>query len=143
MFYNLAGDVLGASLAFFLGRHFLQGRARDFLETKLPWLDRKVAEEGFSVIFYLRLFWFPFIVLNYAAGATRIRFRDYFFGTVLGSVPPVFIITFFVGALKELIAGYREPSDLLDPHTLAPIALLVFSFFIPQIVKRFRKPTGG
>jgi len=23
------------------------------------------------VIFYLRIFWFPFIVLNYAAGATR------------------------------------------------------------------------
>ncbi len=88
MFYNLAGDLAGASLAFFLGRYFFHGLARGFLETKLPWLDRKVEEEGFSVIFYLRLFWFPFIVLNYASGATRIRFVTTSWEPSLGSRPP-------------------------------------------------------
>ena len=143
MFYNLAGDLAGASLAFFLGRYFLHGMARNFLETRLPWLDRKVAEEGFSVIFYLRIFWFPFIVLNYGAGATRIRFRDYFLGSALGLLPPVFIFTYFVGALKDLLAGYRQPSDLVTFHTLMPVGLLILSFFIPAIVKRLRKPPSG
>lgn len=143
MFYNLAGDVLGASIAFILGRYFLHGVARNFLETKLPWLDRKAAEEGFSVIFYLRIFWFPFIVLNYAAGATRIRFRDYLLGTTLGLLPPVFIVTYFIGAMKDLLALYRRPSDLLTLHTLAPVALLILSFFIPTVVKRLRKPPPG
>ncbi|MGE5247593.1 MAG: TVP38/TMEM64 family protein [Verrucomicrobiota bacterium] len=139
MVYNLAGDVLGASLAFFLGRYFLHGISRNFLESKLPWLDRKTAEEGFSVIFYLRIFWFPFIVLNYAAGATRIRFRDYLLGSTLGLLPPVFIATYFIGAMKEVLASYREPSDLLTVHTLVPVALLIASFFIPAVVKRLRK----
>jgi uncharacterized membrane protein YdjX (TVP38/TMEM64 family) len=140
MLYNLAGDVLGASLAFFLGRYLLHGIARGFLESKAPWLDRKAAEEGFSVIFYLRIFWFPFIVLNYAAGATRIRFRDYVLGTTLGLLPPVFIITYFIGAMKEVLAAYRQPSDLLTVHTLLPVALLIGSFFLPAAVRRLRRP---
>jgi uncharacterized membrane protein YdjX (TVP38/TMEM64 family) len=139
MFYNLAADVLGASFAFFLGRYFLHGVARNFLESKLPWLDRKTTEEGFSVIFYLRIFWFPFIVLNYASGATRIRFRDYLLGTALGLLPPVFIATYFIGAMKEVLAAYQRPADLFNVHTLFPLGLLIASFFIPAAVKRLRK----
>jgi uncharacterized membrane protein YdjX (TVP38/TMEM64 family) len=105
----------------------------------MPWLDRKAAYEGFSVIFYLRIFWFPFIVLNYAAGATRIRFRDYFLGTVLGILPAVFIFTYFVGAMKEVLATYRRPEDLLTFDLIFPVLLLVFSFFIPTLLKRIRK----
>src|SRR5512139_3565003 len=44
MVYNLVADITGASVSFFLGRYFLHGLARDFLETKLPWLDRQAAE---------------------------------------------------------------------------------------------------
>ncbi len=139
MLYNLAGDSLGASISFFLGRYFLHGVARGFLETRMPWLDRKAAEDGFSVIFYLRIFWFPFIVLNYAAGATRIRFRDYLLGTVLGLLPPVFIFTYFMGAMKEVLATYRRPADLLIFDLLFPVLLLVFSFFLPTLLKRFRR----
>ena len=139
MLYNLAADSLGASISFYLGRYFLHGVARGFLETRMPWLDRKAAEEGFSVIFYLRIFWFPFIVLNYAAGATRIRFRDYLLGTVLGLLPPVFIFTYFVGAMKEVLATYRRPADLMTFDLLFPVLLLVVSFFLPTVLKRLRK----
>ena len=92
------------------------------------------------MIFYLRIFWFPFIVLNYSSGATWIRFIVYFFGTLLGSLPAVVIFTYFIGTLKELLADYRQPSDLFTFHTLAPIVLLILSFFIPSVVKRFKKP---
>jgi uncharacterized membrane protein YdjX (TVP38/TMEM64 family) len=139
MLYNLAADTLGASISFYLGRYFLHGVARGFLENRMPWLDRKAAEEGFSVIFYLRIFWFPFIVLNYAAGATRIRFRDYLLGTVLGLLPPVFIFTYFVGAMRDALATYRRPADLLTFDLFFPVLLLVFSLFLPTLIKRFRK----
>jgi uncharacterized membrane protein YdjX (TVP38/TMEM64 family) len=139
MLYNLAADALGASISFYLGRYFLHGVARGFLETRMPWLDRKAVEDGFSVIFYLRIFWFPFIVLNYAAGATRIRFRDYLLGTVLGLLPAVSLSTYFFGAMKEVLATYRRPADLLTFDLLFPVLLLVFSFFLPTLIKRFRK----
>ena len=91
------------------------------------------------MIFYLRIFWFPFIVLNYAAGATRIRFRDYLLGTALGLLPPVFIFTYFVGAMRDALATYRRPADLLTFDLIFPVLLLVFSFFLPTVLKRMRK----
>jgi uncharacterized membrane protein YdjX (TVP38/TMEM64 family) len=142
MVYNLAADTLGASISFFLGRYFLHGIARGFLETRMPWLDRKAADDGFAAIFYLRIFWFPFIVLNYAAGATRIRFRDYLLGTFLGLLPPVFLFTYFVGAMRDVLATWRRPADLLTFDLLFPVLLLVVSFFLPALLKRLRKGRG-
>jgi len=141
---NLLGAVAGASASFFLGRYFLRGLAEGFLaKGRLAALDGKAEEHGFSVIFYLRVFWFPFIVLNYGAGATRIRFGDYFLGTVLGIAPAIAIVSFFFGNLKEIVASFRGPADLLQADILVPAALLVLTFFLPTIHKRIRKARGG
>ncbi|MBI5577126.1 MAG: TVP38/TMEM64 family protein [Deltaproteobacteria bacterium] len=141
---NFIGAVAGASLSFVLGRYFLRGFAEGFLTGRLADLDRKAGEHGFSVIFYLRIFWFPFIVLNYAAGATRIRFSDYFWGTFFGILPAVAIVSFFFGNLREIAASFRGPADLLQPDILVPAILLVLSFFLPALLQRIRKkPANG
>ncbi len=138
---NVAGVALGASLAFFLGRYFLRDMAKSLLIGRLAELDRKAGEHGFPLVFYLRVVWFPFIVLNYAAGATSIRFRDYFWGTVLGTLPAVVIISFFFGGLKQIVAAYRGPADLLRWDILVPAALLVLSVFLPALVRKLRGET--
>ncbi|MBI5342229.1 MAG: TVP38/TMEM64 family protein [Deltaproteobacteria bacterium] len=140
---NFLGAVGGASLSFLLGRYLLRGFAEGFLTGRLADLDRKAGEHGFSVIFYLRIFWFPFIVLNYAAGATRIRFADYFWGTVFGILPAIAIVSFFFGNLREIAASFRGPADLLQPDILVPAALLVLSFFLPSLLQRIRKRRDG
>jgi len=136
---NIIGAVGGASLAFILGRYLLHGFAKGFLTGRLKNLDRKVREHGFSVILYLRIFWFPFIVLNYAAGATHIRFADYFWGTLMGLIPAMLIVSFFFGNVREIAASYRGPADLLQPNILIPAALLLMTFFLPTLHKRIKK----
>ena len=136
---NVLGVALGASLGFFLGRYFLRDLARSFLTGRLAELDRKAEKHGFPIVFYLRIVWFPFIVLNYAAGATGIRFRDYLLGTFFGTLPAVLITSFFFGSLKDIVAAYRQPADLVRADILAPAALLVLSFFLPAAVKRLRR----
>jgi uncharacterized membrane protein YdjX (TVP38/TMEM64 family) len=69
---------------------------------------------------------------------TRIRFGDFFWGTFLGTMPAIVIVSYFFGSLKEIIATYRGPADLLQFDVLVPVALLGFSFFIPAIVRRIR-----
>ncbi|HEY7528460.1 MAG TPA: VTT domain-containing protein [Candidatus Deferrimicrobiaceae bacterium] len=137
--YSFLGAMAGASASFFLGRYFLRDFAERMLTGTLGSLDRKAGQHGFSVIFYLRVFWFPFIVLNYGAGATRIRFQDYFWGTFFGILPAIAIVSFFFGNLKEIAASFRGPSDLLQAGILVPAALLFLSFFLPGLVKRIRK----
>jgi uncharacterized membrane protein YdjX (TVP38/TMEM64 family) len=137
--YSFLGALAGASASFFLGRYFLREFAERMLTGTLGNLDRKAGQHGFSVIFYLRVFWFPFIVLNYGAGATRIRFQDYFWGTFFGILPAIAIVSFFFGNLKEIAASFRGPADLLQAGILVPAALLFLSFFLPGLVKRLRK----
>jgi len=87
MVYNLVADTLGPRSPSTSG--VLSARGRTRVPRDQDALARPEGSRGgFSVIFYLRIFWFPFIVLNYAAGATRIRFRDYLLGTVLGYFRP-------------------------------------------------------
>lgn len=135
---NIAGATLGATLSFVLGRYLLRDFAAGLLFGKLRLLDRKAEKHGFSIIFYLRILWFPFIVLNYASGATRIRFADYFWGTFLGITPSIVIASYFFGSLKDIIASYEGPADLVQFDILFPAALLGFSFFLPRIVRRIR-----
>lgn len=139
---NILGCLAGASASFLLGRYFLRDFAERLLKGKLGTLDRKAEAHGFTIIFYLRIFWFPFIVLNYAAGATRIRFPDYFWGTFFGILPAVAIVSFFFGNLREIAAAFRGPADLLQADILVPAALLILSFFLPAAVKRIRKMRG-
>lgn len=140
---NYAGAVLSATLAFFLSRHLLRGFAARFLVGKLRELDEKAERHGFPLVFYLRMVFFPFLPLNYAAGITRIRFRDFILGTALGILPGTFIFSFFFGSIKEILASYAGPADLLRFDVLFPAALFVFSFFIPRIWARiFPRPDG-
>ena len=140
---NVLGALAGASASFFLGRYLLREFAGQFLTGKLGELDRKAEEHGFSIIFYLRIFWFPFIVLNYGAGATRIRFADYFWGTFLGVLPAIAIVSVFFGNLREIVAAFRGPADLLQADILVPAALLALSFLLPGAVKRIRRKRGA
>ncbi|MGA7104293.1 MAG: VTT domain-containing protein [Candidatus Deferrimicrobiaceae bacterium] len=135
---NILGATLGAALSFVLGRYFLRDFAKGLLLGKLGELDRKAEKHGFSLVFYLRIVWFPFIFLNYGAGATRIRFGDYFWATFFGIMPAIVIASYFFGSLKEIIASYEGPADLFQFNVLFPVGLLFFSFFLPPIVRRIR-----
>ena len=135
---NILGATLGAALSFVLGRYFLRDFAKGLLLGKLGELDRKAERHGFSLVFYLRIVWFPFIFLNYGAGATRIRFGDYFWATFFGTMPAIVIASYFFGSLKEILASYEGPTDLFQFDVLFPVGLLLFSFFLPPIVRRIR-----
>ena len=140
---NVLGAVSGACASFLLGRYLLRDFAAQFLRGKLGELDRKAEEHGFSIIFYLRIFWFPFIVLNYGAGATRIRFADYFWGTLFGILPAIAIVSVFFGNLREIVARFRGPADLFQANILVPAVRLALSFLLPGVVKRIRRKRGA
>jgi uncharacterized membrane protein YdjX (TVP38/TMEM64 family) len=85
----LAGTVLGAGLAFGLGRVLGQDALRPLLRAR--WLtaaDRQLSEHGFRSMLALRLFpGLPFCATNYCAAVSRMRWFPFLLATALGSIP--------------------------------------------------------
>ena len=144
---NLLGAYLGGAVSFYIARYLMRDMAAKMLQKgHFKALDDKAAEHGFSVIMYLRLMFVPFTYLNFAVGLSKIKFRDFFWGTVIGVIPGLVVITFLVSALKELAVKYAVHKDIMKSLTadiwradvVLPVLLFIFSFFIPTIIKHFK-----
>jgi uncharacterized membrane protein YdjX (TVP38/TMEM64 family) len=133
--YVWFGAMAGASAAFIIGRTLGREFAASLIGDKLKKYDDAVERNGFATVLYLRLVYFPFTPMNFGMGLTKVRFWDYFAGTGLGIIVGTFIFTFFIGTLKNVwVSG--NWGELLSAKVFFSVALLIFSFFIPKIVKK-------
>ena len=131
------GAMIGASAAFFIGRGLGREFAASLIGDRLRRHDDAIERNGFATVLYLRLVYFPFTPMNFGMGLTKVRFRDYFFGTGLGIIVGTFIFTFFVGTVKQVwVSG--NWGDLLSFKVFFSVVLFVFSFFIPKLITRLR-----
>lgn len=135
--YVWIGAMLGASAAFWIGRTLGRDLAASLVGDRLKKYDEAIERNGFATVLYLRLVYFPFTPMNFGMGLTRVRFRDYFFGTAIGIIVGVFIFTFFVGTVRDVWAS-GDWRGLLSLKVLFSVALFVFSFFIPRIIKKIK-----
>jgi phospholipase D1/2 len=85
-------------------------------------LNRLIARHGILAIVVIRMLPVaPYSVVNLAAGAARVPFRDFVLGSVIGISPGVIGLTLFEDQLEQMI---RSPS-LLTLVTLAVILSLM------------------
>ena len=135
--YVWVGAMIGASIAFFIGRYLGRDFAASLIGDKLGKYDEAIERNGFATVLYLRLVYFPFTPMNFGMGLTRVRFLDYFFGTALGIIVGTFIFTFFVGTVKEVWSS-GQWEGLLSWKVFFSLGLFVFSFFIPKLVEKIK-----
>ena len=135
--YVWVGAMIGASAAFWIGRTLGRDFASSLIGDKLKKYDDAIERNGFATTLYLRLVYFPFTPMNFGMGLTRVRFKDYFVGTGLGIIVGTFLFTFFFGTLKEVwVSG--DWGQMFSFKVFFSLALFVFSFFIPKIIKRIK-----
>lgn len=101
--YSVMGGTIGAVIAFFISRFF----GKEFIDRTvgkhLRNIDMNIGEEGFKIIFILRIMpVIPFDLVNYGAGLTTIRTRDYILGTFLGLIPSSFVYAFLGSSMSEI-----------------------------------------
>src|SRR5947207_1363258 len=98
-------SVTGASLAFGLGRTLARGliEKRVAGNPRFRALDQAVAAGGFKIVLLTRLSpLFPFTLLNYAFGLTKVRFRDYVLASWIGMLPGTVMYVYLGSTVKEL-----------------------------------------
>ena len=133
--YNLTGATIGAGIAFLLARYL----ASDWVEKKaggrLAQLKGGVEEEGWRFVAFVRLVpLFPFNVLNFALGLTRIKFTHYLITSYICMFPGAVAYTYLGYAGREAAAG----GDGLIQKGLLALALIAVSLFLPRVIKRIR-----
>jgi uncharacterized membrane protein YdjX (TVP38/TMEM64 family) len=107
---------LGANAAFLLGRTVLRERVSRRIagDARFSAVDAAVGAQGFRVVLLLRLSpLFPFNVLNFALGLTRVRQRDYALASLLGMFPGTLLYVYLgslVTNVSQLTSGQRPDS---------------------------------
>ena len=135
--YVWIGALAGASGAFFIGRTLGRDFISSIIGSRLKKYNDAIERNGFTAVLYLRLINFPFTPLNFGMGLTKVHFWDYFFGTALGVIAGLFIVSFLGGTLKEMwVSGNWE--GLISFKVFLFMALFIFSFFIPKIIKTIK-----
>lgn len=93
---------------------FTRTIGREYIANKFAgrWeaIDAEMQQGGLFYMFAIRLLpIIPYGIVNFAAGLTSIRFRDYFIGTLLGTVPGILPFVMMGSGLTALSSGNVVP----------------------------------
>ena len=134
-FYNLTGATLGAILAFVVARYLAQEWVTRKAGGRLKALLDGVDAEGWRFVAFVRLVpLFPFNLLNYALGLTRIHLLHYVVATYIFMLPGALAYTYLGYVGREAATG----GESLIQKGLLALALLALVAFLPRLVKRLR-----
>jgi len=135
-FYNLTGATLGATLAFLTARYLASGWVAEKAGGRVKQLINGVEGEGWRFVAFVRLVpLFPFNLLNYALGLTRLRLLHYLIATYLFMLPAAFAYTYLGYAGREAVAG---GGGMIRKGLLA-LALLAVVAFLPRLIGTLRR----
>lgn len=132
--YAITGATMGACVAFLISRYL----ARQWIEEKLTsprWrhLDESVEQNGWKVVAFTRLIpLFPFNLLNYAFGLTKVNFFHYAITSFFCMLPACVAYVVFSSSLPDLIKGE------VSPMFIAGIGMILSVSLIPVFYRRYK-----
>ena len=114
----LAGTVLGAGIAFTLGRVLGQSALRPLLRGRLlQGADGQLSRHGFRSMLAIRLFpGVPFAAANYCAAVSRMGYLPFLLATALGSIP---------NTAAYVVAGARASTPTSPAFLIARAAIAI------------------
>lgn len=130
-----AGAVLGSLGSFWVGRLLGREAVERFTGARVARVDALLTRRGLLSMIAVRLVpVLPFTAINYAAGLSAVRLRDYLLGTAVGIVP---------GTVAYVALGAYATSGLSWPLVAAVAALVALSAVGVLAARRSRRRARG
>lgn len=105
---SFTGIMLSAALLHWIGARWIGKGFRKAFGSTIEKVDQALSDRGIITIATLRMIPLaPFTLVNIAAGAAGVSFKDYMLGTALGLLPGVTVICFFG---RQVRAFWENPS---------------------------------
>ncbi|MDH3520747.1 MAG: TVP38/TMEM64 family protein [Myxococcales bacterium] len=141
--YVFVAATLGSAAAFLVSRYLARAAIEQKLagNEKFASIDRAVGEQGRKIVFLLRLSpLFPFNLLNYALGLTRVRFVDYLVAS-LGMLPGTLLYVYsgkLAGDVAALAGGAAPERGLAHSLFLGfgLVATIAVTLVVTRIARR-------
>ena len=113
---TITAATLAAVTAFSITRHGGKSAVDELSGPRIEAWQQRIERGGFMAVLYARIApLMPFVAINYVAGLTRLRLRDFTAATVIGIAPRAFAYTALGGHLDNLDS----------PEAIAAVAVLV------------------
>ncbi len=147
----LAGATLGSTAAFVLSRTVARDAVARRVEgdRRFAAIDRAIEAQGRRIVFLLRLSpVFPFTLLNYALGLTRVRLVDYVVASV-GMLPGTLLYVYSGKVAGELAAlagsaGVQRGAGYYAVVAVGFAATAFVTIFVTRLARRaLREATGA
>ena len=133
--WNLVGATFGATVAFLIARYVGSDWVARRAGERLARLIRGVEEQGWRFVAFVRLVpLFPFNLVNYAFGLTRIRLSEYVLASLLCMAPGAVAYTYLGYAGREAASGQAGSIH----KALLALALLATVAFLPRLVRQLK-----
>lgn len=131
LYLQIAANI-SSTVEFLFARYFGRELVEKHLKGKMQNLDEKIEKHGFLTVLVIRLIPnFPWDVQNLSMGLTKVKFRSYFFATLIGIMPGSFAFVFMGASLIKV---------LFDPKNIWMIGVGVLIFFaLYKLQQRLKK----
>ncbi len=137
--YVSIGSTLGATAAFLVGRYLARNAIARKIEgnERFAAIDKAVANEGWKIVGLTRLSpVFPFTLLNYAFGLTRVKLSHYVLASWIGMMPGT-VMYVYLGSLAKAATGERtRTTGEWVLYGVGLLATVIVTVFVTRIAKR-------
>jgi uncharacterized membrane protein YdjX (TVP38/TMEM64 family) len=145
-----AGSTLGAAAAFLIARYLARDRVerRAAQDPRFAAIDQAVGREGWKIVLLTRLSpVFPFTLLNYLFGLTRVSFGAYILASWIGMMPGTLLYVYlgFAGrALAQAAAGKasRSPAEYAL-WVVGLLATLAVTLYVTRLARQALRGRAG
>lgn len=136
-------STTGAACAFLAGRYFVRQWIENKIQSspKFKAIDEAVAQNGWKIVGLTRLSpVFPFNLLNYAYGLTKVSFKHYVLASWIGMMPGT-ITYVYIGSLVGSLASLGTANRSKTPaewaiYGIGSMATITVSIYVTRIAKK-------
>jgi len=130
--YAITGATIGASIAFLTARYLARDYIEHLIKGKLKTIDEEVEKKGWLFVAITRLIpIFPFNLLNYAFGLTKIKFSHYVIASFFFMLPATAAYVILSSSILDILKGK------VSTELIIGVILITVIFIIPVLYKKF------
>jgi uncharacterized membrane protein YdjX (TVP38/TMEM64 family) len=137
-------STVGASITFLIARYFARDSVSRWLSKNktMQKLDQLTQEQGMILVGLTRLIpLFPFTLLNYGFGLTKVSFKTYVFWSWLCMLPGTIIVVVGTDVLTQGLTQGRVPWELLGVLCITVFILALITWYARKQLQQKKKKT--